>query len=519
MSNGKGNDDASVRWDFGEVLPGGAIRNLMSPNKFGDPERVSDTKYYCGSNDDTAIHTNNGVVNHAFALLVDGGNYNGYTITGIGIVKAAKIFYRTLTGGHLTSTSRFSDLFDALNTAAGELLNEGEITSDDQAQLNVAIKAVELDAIPCSKQIAYCPGGQQAKMLYLDNFEKVDSTDWASAAEVGVNNWIGGNGTAPADVYHTIDPLSGHYSLYANSQPTFSSGDSWVAMTKSIGLPGGGTVRLQFEHNFAFDTADGAVIEYSDDDGKNWQDAGGLISAGQAYNGVLNAPGQPSFPQTLTGREGFVGYMLQNDQTPPTPIFDYASTQLDLSSLAGKNMRIRFRDGTDDFSGSTNYRGWVIDDVAIYTCEPTYLIINPETGLQTTEAGGTATFTVTLGYAPTGSVTINLTSSDATEGDVSPKTLGFNPLNWDQPQTVTVTGMDDTVADGNIAYTINVEISPETTDPGYATGIDPAVVSVTNLDNESSKKSGGATGPVMLIGMLGLLIFTFVNRRHLASKK
>ena len=40
------------------------------------------------------VHTNSGVPNHAFALLVDGGSYNGQTISPIGLTKAAHIYYR-----------------------------------------------------------------------------------------------------------------------------------------------------------------------------------------------------------------------------------------------------------------------------------------------------------------------------------------------------------------------------------------------------------------------------------------
>ena len=48
------------------------------------------------------------------------------------------------------------------------------------------------------------------------------------------------------------------------------------------------------------------------------------------------------------------------------------------------------------------------------------ITVSPTSGLVTTEAGGTATFTVKLNTAPTADVTIGLTSSDLTEGTVSP---------------------------------------------------------------------------------------------------
>ena len=40
-------------------------------------------------------------------------------------------------------------------------------------------------------------------------------------------------------------------------------------------------------------------------------------------------------------------------------------------------------------------------------------------------------------------------SGDATEGTVTPAAVTFTPDNWNAPQTVTVTGVDDQEADGN----------------------------------------------------------------------
>src|SRR5262249_26304933 len=54
---------------------------------------------------------------------------------------------------------------------------------------------------------------------------------------------------------------------------------------------------------------------------------------------------------------------------------------------------------------------------------------------------------------------------------------------WNAPQTVTVTGVDDSVKDGNVMYAITV--GPATSaDPRYA-GLDPADVTVTNIDDEN----------------------------------
>ena len=98
----------------------------------------------------------------------------------------------------------------------------------------------------------------------------------------------------------------------------------------------------------------------------------------------------------------------------------------------------------------------------------------------TTEAGGTATFTVKLSSQPTANVTIGVSSSDTTEGTVSPSLLTFTSANWNANQTVTVTGVNDSLNDGNQSYTV-VLASANSSDSGYS-GLNPNDVSVTNTD-------------------------------------
>ena len=110
------------------------------------------------------------------------------------------------------------------------------------------------------------------------------------------------------------------------------------------------------------------------------------------------------------------------------------------------------------------------------------ITVTPTTGLVTTEAGGSDTFTVVLANQPSADVTIALSSSDTTEGTVSPASLTFTAGNWNTGQTVTVTGVDDTDVDGDIAYTI-ITAPAVSADANY-NGFDPADVSVTNIDND-----------------------------------
>jgi uncharacterized delta-60 repeat protein len=112
--------------------------------------------------------------------------------------------------------------------------------------------------------------------------------------------------------------------------------------------------------------------------------------------------------------------------------------------------------------------------ITINPPSPAYLI--------TTEAGGSASATIVLNSQPTANVTIALSSSNTTEGTVSPPSLTFTPSNWNIPQTIAVTGVDDSSLDGNVSYAI-VTDTAASSDPNYS-GLNPPDIAVVNKDNE-----------------------------------
>ncbi len=153
LLNPGGYDTPAVRWHIAEAanLTTG-IRNMMSPNTFPgqDPPKMTAPQFYCADTDAGGVHSNSGIGNHAYALMVDGGTYNGYTISGIGLTKAAKIEYRALTV-YLTPTSEYADDYDALQQACTDLLGVEGITVADCAEMKKALDAVEMSyAWPCT---------------------------------------------------------------------------------------------------------------------------------------------------------------------------------------------------------------------------------------------------------------------------------------------------------------------------------------------------------------------------------
>lgn len=110
--------------------------------------------------------------------------------------------------------------------------------------------------------------------------------------------------------------------------------------------------------------------------------------------------------------------------------------------------------------------------------------VSPTDGLFTSEDGGIASFSVALESAPAAgrNVVIHLASTDPGEGTATPESLTFTRANWNVAQTVQVTGVDDQIVDGEVAY--HVMLAPAvSTDPQYS-GFDPADVSLVNADND-----------------------------------
>ncbi|QMS87192.1 DUF4347 domain-containing protein [Nostoc edaphicum CCNP1411] len=108
--------------------------------------------------------------------------------------------------------------------------------------------------------------------------------------------------------------------------------------------------------------------------------------------------------------------------------------------------------------------------------------ISPTTGLVTTEAGGTANFSIQLDSQPTADVTFNLSSSKVSEGTVSVSSVIFTAANWNTPQIITVTGVDDGIADDNITYQI-ITAKAVSSDTKYNNIINPDDIDVVNIKN------------------------------------
>ncbi|MGD8640711.1 MAG: multicopper oxidase domain-containing protein, partial [Gammaproteobacteria bacterium] len=120
------------------------------------------------------------------------------------------------------------------------------------------------------------------------------------------------------------------------------------------------------------------------------------------------------------------------------------------------------------------------------------ITVTPTAGLVTSEDATATTVSLVLESQPSDVVTINVASSDTMEGTVEPAVLEFTAGNWDTVQDITVTGVDDTVVDGDRDY--QVEFTVQSNDADYD-GITIAPVSVTNQDNDTPATPGITVTP------------------------
>jgi hypothetical protein len=109
------------------------------------------------------------------------------------------------------------------------------------------------------------------------------------------------------------------------------------------------------------------------------------------------------------------------------------------------------------------------------------LIVSPGTPLVVNEDGSIATVTVRLRSQPMGKVVVVSESSDLTEVSAFPSTLEFGESNWDQPQSLVLTGLDDDWDDGSQSVRVLLEPTSDE-DPTYEALLGEEVA-VTNTDD------------------------------------
>lgn len=391
MQRGPGSD-SSVRWLLGEdsTAFSGALRDMYTPTCYGNPGKVSDSQYSCGPNtqagDNGGVHGNSGIPNHAYALIVDGGNYNGQSIAGIGLTKAAHIYYRAQSV-YQGPASDFVAHAEAIEQSCADLTGvnlanlktgaaSGEIiTASDCAQVAKAGVAVQFRTAPAQCNFttllaksppALCPTGAAVPLL-SDTFDggKKAGVRWVAthagtAAEFTARDW---------GVVTNLPGGRSGYGIFA-ADPNIGScavGSDQSGLQRlespEITVPAGtASLRLTFDHWVATEASfDGGNLKISVNGGA-WQ----LVKAADfiynPYNATM-ATAAAGNTSPLAGEPGFSG------SDGGAVAGSWGRSIVNLAPYANPNdkVKLRFELGNDGCGGTF---GWYLDDVMVYRCTP-----------------------------------------------------------------------------------------------------------------------------------------------------
>jgi Zn-dependent metalloprotease len=365
-----------VRWLMGEdAVPfRGAIRDLWDPTCFGDPDFANSPLQDCDIIDSGGVHSGSGIPNHAFALLTDGGTFNGYTVNGIGPVKAGAVWYRAL-ATYLTIASDFSDAYAAFNQAASDLIgtfpndprtsapSADVFTVADAEQVDRALRAVEMDT----------PGrcGWTVEVLSSDppNVCTARTIIFADDFESGINGWTFSN-TGPFG-----PPTPYDWVQTTTALPFRRPGAAWHCEDRNIGncadqdetarhslfsppivLPAeADSPFVSFTHYMESEPSwDGGNVSIRVNGGE-WRAVPRTAFEFNPFNSFIRGEFYGS-SNPLGGQAGWTGVGGK-----------WGTSVIDLRGLAagGDAMEFRFDFGKD---GCTGYGGWYVDDFVVYAC-------------------------------------------------------------------------------------------------------------------------------------------------------
>jgi Zn-dependent metalloprotease len=368
--------DDSVRWVVAEDTLWSGLRDMWNPNCAGDPGKVSDSLYFCSEDDGGGVHTNSGVPNHAFALAVDGGSYNGHTVAGIGVTKAAHVWWRAMSV-YQTQITDFTDhaLLAELScrdligqpltdVATGQLSTE-EITAFDCDQVAEAMHAVEMFVLPeqCRFDLVLDPDAPTLPRydleLFAETFDAAPGAGWATSNQGAdpqdyiPRNWVwttdvpvGGDGGA---MFATNDDFGGNCTT--NDQSAVLR-----LVSPLITMPGGGLPVLLIDHYVATEpAADGGNLKISVNGGP-FELVPESAFQFNPYNQSLDGPERSHNP--LAGQPAFSGLNETSFRG------SWGQSQVNLGGFVGPgdSFRLRFDFGVD---GCTGWDGWYLDSVRV----------------------------------------------------------------------------------------------------------------------------------------------------------
>jgi len=356
---------------------------MWNPTCYGNPGKVSDSQYVCSTADQGGVHSNSGVDNHAYSLMVDGGVYNGQTITGIGLTKAAHIYFYAKTHYQGPATD-FAEHADALEQSCSDLSGvnlpsltsgapSGEVISaSDCAQVAKAMLAVEMRTPPsqCNFQPILAPNppnrcgpGTIQANIFFENAEN-PPVGWTAThdalfpADFTPRDWVRSSslpGGRVGAAFFGIDYQGGTCAPGGDESGVLHLDSPAVTLPAGAASPS-----LTFDHWVSTEAGwDGANLKVSVNGGP-WSQVALADYTFNPYNAALFT-GPQGNTNPLAGQNAFTGA----DGGSVSGSWGRSHVNLGAYASPGDSVRLRYDLGNDGCGGTF---GWYVDDVTLYTC-------------------------------------------------------------------------------------------------------------------------------------------------------
>ncbi|MEM6400427.1 MAG: ExeM/NucH family extracellular endonuclease [Cyanobacteria bacterium P01_D01_bin.116] len=274
--------------------------------------------------------------------------------------------------------------------------------------------------------------------------EQINFTDngWQSSgsfrANEGVITWTA-TAAVTAGTVLTID-----------NTPSASAGT--VSASGSLNFSGSG------DQVIAYQGTDTMIAALNNEGAATWQADATSSSTSALPQGLINGTNAVALTETDN--------VVYNGPTTGDKATLLAALN-DASNWSGSNSANQTFSGSFTVNSSTTTAGVTITESSGST--------------DVTEGGATDTYDVVLDTQPTDTVTVTITTGGETTTDFA--TLTFDATNWDTPQTVTVSAVDDSAVEGNHSGSITHTVSSNDTDYN---GIVAASITVNITDNDSA---------------------------------
>ena len=228
-------DSTQFSWRMGEDIMASAngIRNMQNPKTHRDPGTYKGQYWYGGTGDNGGVHTNSGVQNFWFYLLVNGAtgkNDNGdnYTVDSLGIKKAEQIAYRNLTV-YLTSSSDYDEARYYAIQSATDLY--GDCSFEVQTTTNAWYAVGVGDEYDSSAVVAEF----EADTTYCDASETVQFVNKSINAKAYLWDFGDGDTSSQSNPNH-IYPSQGAYTVTLIAESCFNSNFDTISKKDFISI-------------------------------------------------------------------------------------------------------------------------------------------------------------------------------------------------------------------------------------------------------------------------------------------